>query len=700
VGMKKILLALLLSGCVSKPVSPTKDKPVLSDLVKHTGVLVVPKIAKATLKTDTSTHGEVLGLSAVTSDAFLGWSKTSIGFVKGVMSASDLQGLGPEGLPYSWRVLQKWDDGTVRIGQIKIPAYFSNGGLVPVALSMGKTPKGVFAWHPAVAQAVTAGDFTNKLRVLTSVNGVPVSCVPISGNSQIKYSDTTELIVRFRSHCFYDNLPQPVSMTAYATVYSDDPIVRFSFLIGNDTREHAVGNMALSPVSVFTGTLPAFQWVNEASYGTKSMNLADGQQFAFKGVMNFDPAFNSTAQALKTGEVVGFQYYQAAKESKAFGNATLPATRVPDSQILQAHAQVNNSADFPVAQAKDYLGAVLLNPGATGAQDDFSSTMPHRLLQSMQGYSSKKFASVMLKLYREGYRPSHMWETRNGIEDQVKNTSYPDLFCWSNYCPHWDRSWNGQYPEWHSRTSSVGWNGGDRGGWQTYDNQHYSINNLLYAHMLGADPVIEDWLKGYLSYIHFAYFTDWAPNVEAERAWGRSMKAALALTDLFPDLPETALLKPRIAAKFQLHKDAVSQSLSQYGHVSGARADACDPRIVGAAWCPLQPPGQSIVVVGWMTGFVGEAQALDPNPDLRYLAAFSEYFTANGTPKTYHQIINPEVFTTGGIGIHWWSGWVQMALKYPQAPGSQFVISNVKPLLESTRQTTGYFHTLDEWNAW
>jgi hypothetical protein len=216
------------------------------------------------------------------------------------------------------------------------------------------------------------------------------------------------------------------------------------------------------------------------------------------------------------------------------------------------------------------------------------------------------------------------------------------------------------------------------------------MNHSRYAFYLTGNVVLEEWLKYNISVLHFDYYTDWLNNVEAERAFGRMQKEAVALTELFPDLPESKLLKPRIESKFQAHRNMVTNNINQWGTAAGSLFDACDPRVNNLIWCPLQQGANAgwIVVVGWMTGFVMEAKMLEKkNQDLRYLEQATNYFrNSDGEPKTYFPIMNAEDFTVGGIGLEWWSPWVSAALKNPSAPGADFVLKYVKPKLDARFQ--------------
>ena len=118
--MKKFLLLLLLVGCVSKPGFKAKtdlvqDLEAISKTVAQSSLAkpearVQALSARPVAETQTDAVGpkpELLGVSAVTTDPFLGWYKTTFGFARGEMNEGLLQGLG-HNLPYTWRVITTW----------------------------------------------------------------------------------------------------------------------------------------------------------------------------------------------------------------------------------------------------------------------------------------------------------------------------------------------------------------------------------------------------------------------------------------------------------------------------------------------------------------------------------------------------------------------------------------------------------------
>ena len=70
-----------------------------------------------------------------------------------------------------------------------------------------------------------------------------------------------------------------------------------------------------------------------------------------------------------------------------------------------------------------------------------------------------------------------MGRTRNGVEDRLSSLSYPNLFCWSGHCPHYDFSWNNSYPN-SSPTANAGFQGGDTSGWCPHDHEHVALQPI------------------------------------------------------------------------------------------------------------------------------------------------------------------------------------------------------------------------------
>lgn len=643
-----------------------------------------------------TTH--IVAVSNHTPHNFLDWVTATIFFKQGEKQVSELRQYGPKNSIFAWKLKQRWEDGSVKQARIDCPFFLTPNQLTYIPLEDGAAhliPS--FEIHPSLFEKVRQG-FLNAFTVTCNVGGTPAITVPLMGHAKILSNSTSHLSIRYRSH-FYTGLlavKHALSCTVYVDLFHLSPIARVTVVIGNDTLEMPVpGGMGITNFQI--NSTPAFQTFQRQAYGSMNFGLGDGQTMAVKGVLNFatDDIHVQSANALTRSTFIGFDYYPTIKESGALSVSPLPSPRFDTAQeILTAHAQVNAQISFPNAETKAHLGHVNQNPPSTGDQPDFASTMPNDLQKACMAYSTKALDRVFLSVLRESFRPSFYWETRDSIEDRCNLQNYPTLFFWSGR-PHYHPSWNPEYPAFQARGAM---NTGAYDGWGGSDNQHLSNNHLRYLTELSNDSYLTDICKYYVSLDYWNWFTKYLNNTDAERAT-RLLKDAYAMAVMFKGEPDADILMEKVLIKSQVIKNAVTQTLNQYGVPGYAPFDSCDPRVNNALWC--QPYPGSTICVAWQTGFHMEAEAIFGG-DLRYLEHADKYFAPNGDRKTYFPFPNPNDFTTGGIAYTWWSGWVMLALKYPNHPGAQFIIQNVKPKIEQefTPSSGQYFDNDDRWRAW
>ena len=626
------------------------------------------------------------------------WVTAGVGFAPAEMPAADLAGYGPsDGRPYVWHTVKLWPDGSIKLAHLKTPVGFG-AALQLITLEPGHQPYATFKMHRAISQALFGKILQIKFQA--KMDGLPIECKASVGSMRFMRIDASEWVARWRSHCYKqeDQTPLTPSITTFGRLTSESAVVEATVVIGNDTLEDAKRGFLISEmVLVPPEGLPMPKLKHPSSHGNLSASLSDGQTMALRYVMSLSPEFDSTASMLEKGTPQGFQSWPSMKASGAFMTAQLPATKIPLEDLINAHNQIDASTSFPNANPRDYLGYINLNPGSTGDQPDFAATMPSELIKACQGYSAKLVSRISLAAFRESFRPSFFWQTKFVSEERVSNLDYPELFFWGSR-PHFDFNWNTQYPIWKSRTQQAGFFPGSTGGWNAYDNQHASMNYLRGLYELTGDAYLEDVLRGYVSELYWMMFTDWMTHTEAERT-ARLIKEAIALVELFPDMPESKALAARLPQKLQVYKNDTSITFNKYGVPALGLFNACDPRVNNGIWCPKQPAGENIAVVAWQTGFRMELEAMNPNPDLRYLDAVDQYFLPDGTPKTYFLSNDPSDYILGGIGIQWWAGWVVMALKHPEHPNSQFLIEKLKPKIEA-QLGSGYFSPIQGWTAW
>lgn len=647
---------------------------------------------------------------------FIGPVACTMFFEQGEMHPSNLNSFGPSdapGRPYIWgpSTVLLWPDGSVKRAQVKTAFFLQPNELGYVTFETGKTPLPNFIWHPDLQAKVINNDIVSNTILRLNYNGQQAFCHPFLGQPKFMRSDASTLHIRFRSH-FMAGTPAariPLSLTAYVELECLSPIIKVTFVLGNDTLESPVnGGMNITNFNL-TSSIPFAEFQGQA-YGSKNFPLADGQTMAIRYIFSAatDAGNISNMNALSQCLITGFDYYPTVQESKAVSLAPLPPTRVTIPQIPAAYAQANNSVNFPNGEPYHHLGHINQNPPSTGAQPDFASTMPTDLQKACMGYSTKMLSRVYLSCLRESFRPSFYWETKNGVEERCQAVDYPELFFWSGRI-HFANAWNTAYPTWTARNTALN-NPGNFSGWGGSDNQHLSNNHLRYLYQMTLDPYLEDVLKYYLSLDNWNFFNQhWIGAIESERS-ARTTKDALELCELFPNDPNAVLLRPRVNVKMNAYNADVTDKKTRFSISAIAPFDACDARVMGGRNCSIQQQtGKgNIVAVAWQSGFHLELQAMTTNIP-GYLDDALIYFfqsTPQGTtiqpgqPKTYFLLTDPNNYDVGGIGITWWSGWVIYALRNPQHPNSAFIVNTVKPLIEAAMPVVGFWSHEDGWRAW
>lgn len=627
------------------------------------------------------------------------WISTSLSFAKGELPVKASATFGAVDRPSESRVLKTWDDGSIAILSVKAPFFMQPGEKTIQVFGLNAPMHAGFQFHNDLATYIGNGSLAYGLRLQCQSFGQTLIAYPFGGEWKMCFDGPVSKVFRFRGH-FVTGVPiveKELSYTVYAECEHLSPIVKLTVVYGNDTLEKPIaGGIEVTDFDVLC-TLPGGVQ-HLPSYGNRQLWLGDGQQLAFRYFFNCSPEtiFSQTLSAWIEHELFGVQIYQEHQTARALlTHQPLPNPRFAHSELLAVHNLVEsqNSAQI-ISGPKQNIGKINLNPPSTGDQPDFAAG--HTLTKELQSHSLKALNRAFQAVYRESFRPSHYWETRNGKKEWCSVVDYPTLFFWSGR-PHWHPSWNPEYSAWQARGALPT---GPLDGWGGADNQHMSNNNLRAVYELTGDYYLSDMLRNNVSVAAWNFFTKWQPNIEAERA-ARSVKEAWALCQLFRGTPEVELLWPKVLQKMELYEQAVSQNVSQYGVAGCAGFNSCDPRVNNAIWCAPYPG--NTIAVAWQTGFHMEQEWLRGQPDFRYLQDVDKYFLPDGTPKTYFPFQAPQDFTTGGIGLAWWSGWVMLAHKYPTLPGSQFIIEKVKPLVQHSIDTggrQGHFAEYDRWQAW
>lgn len=635
------------------------------------------------------------------------WIHSTVSFAKGEMAVKEVDRYGAIGLPSASRVMKTWDDGSVCLLGIKIPYYLTPGGVAINDVGPRDAAPSIFEWHPALLDYLAA--VFSDVKVTCQSGGQTLTALPLLGTWKFLQVDPVTIAVRYRTH-FYGGMPavqKELSCTAYAEVETLSPVVKLTFVIGNDSLEKPVsGGIEVTNFQVTASKPGLIQ--NDPSYQGHSCILADGQQVAFQYFLNASPTetvFQDTIEALAQCQIVGLQVYGQHQESKGLmTHFDLPNPRFGVAELVNVHNQVDAQNAAPLfANAKEAVWGINKNPPSTGDQPDFGAG--HPMTKVLQSYSMRLFNRHFVGVLKDSFRPSHYWENGTNGPEYCSLTNYTTLFFWSGR-PHWHPSWNPEYPVWQARGQL---NTGDMGGWGGADNQHTSNQNLRAVYELSGNWYLRDLCHSYVSVVYWNFFNPkWAGATEAERS-GRIMKEAYALASLFRDTPEGQFLLNAVQVKGGVFDAEVSAYFSQYKVPALAPFNSCDSRVNGGTWCAPYPG--NTIAVAWQTGFHMEwewtrSQIQGVAPDLRYLMHVDKYFNTDGTPKTYFPLPAPADAIYGGIGLSWWAGWVMMAEKFKKEPTvatqCQFILSAVKPRIQQQINSSvqGYFGNEDRWQCW
>lgn len=569
---------------------------------------------------------------------------------------------------------------------------------------------GPFVWNQPLASWISSGTLAQDVHLLARFQGDPNEWIGLPpGPVRTLDRNAAALIARGRTHFVRRDDPSivhPLSLTTYWSLQSDQAHGSVTFVVGNDTLERPVAGgiqiadlylshrlpfLALPkarPTQPVDGPVIAG---DTASWGLlHNQTLADGQEYAVDFAFAVttdpnDPAFASM-RAAADSPLIGIADFRTWSNSRAAGPiGYLPAPRF--ATLADGRAALEPAATLPTSLPTDDLGIVNRNPPQTGDQPDFMAGIPVFYLQALQTGSSAPLMKALVAAKRESWRPSHYWDGTGSAADRASLVRYPELFFWSGR-PHYDPSWNLQYPQWNTRAGAFV--PGNTSGWAGMDNQHFGHNAVRAAYELTADPFLGDLLRANLSIAYWDFFTDWMPATEAERT-GRCLKEAVLLYSLFPDAPEAPALRTAIERKLQVFANTALQFDQRYSFAAIAAVHD-DVRV------PLsqQFPGQD-VHMSWQAGFhleaMVQARRILANPYAEailrhYLDHAHQLFVADGTPKTYTLMSDPTQFSTGGIGHAWWTGWVLADQVFPSNQNHALLQDRLRPLVRTALTPT------------
>lgn len=631
----------------------------------------------------------------------LQWTKVSVPFPKGkILNETELKQWGIHTRLYEWKVIKWHFEGgakhSVAIAQLKLAVYLGPNAseAIPITKSVGQD---AFALSPSIMSNIDEVllGFCARVKFV----GDPKEYVAYPMLSQnLKVMHAGPMSLEYRTRCMVQTMSLqgaiegPLSCTAYFEVNHLDPIIRMSLVFGNDTFERPIsGGINIESIRLTAHPRIEMKLLMPTAYGVtqsssqeiqlvnlaNQFNLGDAQTVHFrvnafvKGAVHSetDPLYQAYLAECED-PLYGFVSYESYKASKALNlYQALPQERWGNDE--QARQQFEQLDADPLVSPKCtyYLGQINQVPGSTGAQPDFSSTVPPKILAAIQAKSSKLLFKSMIAVDREALRPSYYFKNH----DRMSCRDYPNLLFWSGR-PHYDPSWYTEYPDWRSRTTAANFSAGSHQGWTGHDNQHISNNHLRTMYELTGDPYLQDLCHYYVTILYWNFFTRRFNSAEAERC-GRSMKEALAHALLFPDSEESQMLIPKIGAKMkEVFLPEAQYHVNVHNLATVGPFDACLPQFLYMGACPTTGD-KNILAVCWQSPFHMEflTLMLDLGFEVQkarelaelYWNGIEKYFDENGVPYTYVVLTNHSNRVQGGIGLYWWSGWAQLARHMP-----------------------------------
>lgn len=164
------------------------------------------------------------------------WMKASVPFAQGEQGEPIQKNVN--GAPTCWRVLQRWPDGSVKIGQAQSLVVLDGHQKVRLPVKPGAVPMRGFALHPAVERALPN---LTLATIVQDVQGVNYLCMyrPLERKNHkiLEISDTT---VALRSREYHRNWNNKgigrdfLTQTTYLQLYSALPFATLDIIVSND----------------------------------------------------------------------------------------------------------------------------------------------------------------------------------------------------------------------------------------------------------------------------------------------------------------------------------------------------------------------------------------------------------------------------------------------------------------------------------
>lgn len=430
------------------------------------------------------------------------------------------------GQPTAWRVLQTWEDGSVRLAQAQFHEALAGAEVVHRDVREGGIAPAPFSLHPAVA-ASAAGFFIES--AVTDPYGVEyrATVAPLSPLQPVDVLEDTALRRTLRMRAYHRAGPGEgigrdyLSQTTYVTFFSGEPYAVVDLIVANDylgadrpasaaPNLHPLGDVAFELVRARVGGVAAslrHHDLHEAGPvrqvgGAAEISLlgasylADGQGKRWRFVVEFGGPvaaghvpMSSTCTAMARAELLAVTEHAAWHRSEAIGPVGGPVAPPHDAQerMDREHREWRSAEWFgpfgawgetqsAVAGGSPHNGPIT-DPGAHVAQT--GSCLPFEELEAIA--------------FQQTLRPIHLWGLRIGPTD--------DILTW-NGLPHTLTSQRQISAETLGRRAlqqndrykryRVGVPIGEAHGWDGLDMEHLSLDALYDYWVLTGDHRTRD----------------------------------------------------------------------------------------------------------------------------------------------------------------------------------------------------------------
>ena len=454
----------------------------------------------------------------------LEWLRGSVPFAKGKVRG--IPAMNVDGRPTSWRVLQRWPDGSTKIAQAQWLDVLHGSERIRRPLRDGTKKPAPFAFHPATLEAI------GKLRVATSVrdiDGVPYEAIATATTGEeFEVIEQTEAVLTVRTRNYHRNAQGKgigrdfLSQTCYMTFFSGLPYALVDVVIANDYKGadspkskdpnlYPLGDVAIKSLDlvVLNGQAltryasqnhigaHAFDVFGKGSTWIKLLGqsyLADAQAKRWRIAVFFDSKTHTDLERhlwrIVTAAQSQFSTIPVAdlaswKRTQAFGIHGGPidpaSPKVLNREIARRVSVLNNSDFGPFGSWGDYK-----HSWTTGTHRNGFAT-EHAILSAQSG-DDIPLQVLEATAWQQSCRPYQLWKLRvephhdiymwSGLPYNLKSTSRISQETLGRY----DLVQNKRY-ERYRKGVRLNW----AHGWNGYDMGHFTCDQLFDYHQFTGD---------------------------------------------------------------------------------------------------------------------------------------------------------------------------------------------------------------------